>query len=566
MAAPLSPWVRGRGGALNRSLSRAFLALVAVMLSVTLAGITKSSSCSLVAGASGKREKRGAHSSEIGADGSTISSLEGPGAAQRTLSEEKAAAGKQPQQQQGFGEILVPNKCKTLVASPFGPCSPFNHTMEYRPLGRTGLRVSALSYGAWLTFTDDGLHVDRAVEVLRTCIHQGMNFFDNAESYGAFYGESETIMGEALKRLFAEGWVRREDLVLTTKIFRGGDGISRALVAPALGTDSRTSDTEARRGLHTIYVRSTAGRDFWHSWRVQLDLSPERVLTTKIFRGGDGINDKGLSRKHVWEGLWWSLRRMQLEYVDVVYAHRFDPTTPLEETVRAFSWVVEKGYAIYWGTSEWTAEQISRARGIARELNLHPPVVEQPLYNMMFRHRVEVEYAPLYTSTGGGLGVTAYSPLGEGILAGRYLGKKVPEGSRGSTKEALLGREKQLQFAEKLQPFAAQLGVTMAQLALAWCLLNENVSSLITGASRPEQVVENVKALGLVGKLRELRSHKDAAGGAGGAKGAKGAAGTGEGVWDQLEQLMREFGFEPALDHSQKVVHKEFIPWRGEHN
>ncbi|CAD7931316.1 unnamed protein product [Amoebophrya sp. A25] len=216
--------------------------------------------------------------------------------------------------------------------SPFGKQNPWNNTaMEYRALGRSGLRVSALSYGAWLTFTEDGqVGVNKAKQILKECIRQGINFFDNAESYGSFHGESEIIMGEALKQIFEEGRSSRS----------------------SSSSDTPSANAKAK-DVDVVNIRRE-----------------ELVISTKLFNArGDGVNNKGLSRKHLIEGMRGSLQRLQLDYVDLVYAHRFDPTTPLEETVRAFNFLIDQGMALYWGTSEWTAEEIRRAHQVAEKLN-----------------------------------------------------------------------------------------------------------------------------------------------------------------------------------------------------
>ena len=307
--------------------------------------------------------------------------------------------------------------------------------MLYRNLGRSGLKVSALSFGSWVTF---GEQIDEHVAgaCMEAAREAGVNFFDNAESYAA--GKSETMMGNVIKSL---GW-KRSDLVLSTKIF----------------------------------------------W------------------GGEGPNDLGLSRKHIVEGTRAALDRLQVDYVDLVFCHRPDAETPVEETVRAMSHVVERGWAFYWGTSEWTAEQIRHAYGYARREHLVPPTMEQPQYSMLHRDRVEGEYARLYGDVG--LGLTIWSPLASGILTGKY-DDGVPEGSRMATPgyewlragfESEEGRQK-VEKTRRLGPIAEQLGASRAQLALAWCLKNPNVNTVITGASRPEQVRENVKALDLLEKL-----------------------------------------------------------------
>jgi voltage-dependent potassium channel beta subunit len=307
--------------------------------------------------------------------------------------------------------------------------------MKYRYLGKSGLQVSALSFGSWVTFGKQ-VDVDSAVKMMSTAIDGGVNFFDNAEVYSN--GVSETIMGKAIKKA---GW-KRSDLVLSTKIF----------------------------------------------W------------------GGDGPNDRGLSRKHILEGVDASLRRMDLEYVDLVYAHRPDIHTPIEETVRAFNHVIDQGKAFYWGTSEWSAQQIMEAYGIARREHLIPPLMEQPQYNMFHRERVEAEYQHLYSEIG--LGTTIWSPLASGLLTGKY-NQGVPEDSRATLegyewlRKRLTGEEAQQQIekVKQLKGIADQLGCTTAQLALAWCLLNPNVSTVITGASKESQLKENLKALDYVDQL-----------------------------------------------------------------
>jgi len=307
--------------------------------------------------------------------------------------------------------------------------------MEYRHLGRSGLRVSALSFGSWVTFGDQ-YGEDTAYACMKAAYDAGVNFFDNAEAYAR--GEAETIMGAVIKRA---GW-RRSDLVISTKIF----------------------------------------------W------------------GGQGPNDRGLSRKHVFEGLYASLERLDLDYVDLVFCHRPDLHTPIEETVRAMSDVVSSGMAFYWGTSEWSAEQIRHAAEIARREHLVAPTMEQPQYNLLVRERVEAEYAPLYRDLG--LGTTIWSPLASGILSGKY-NDGIPRDSRlghesyawlRRTLEGDQGAEK-LRIARGLASLAGELGCQPAQLALAWCLKNPHVSTVITGASRPEQVAENMGALAVVPRL-----------------------------------------------------------------
>lgn len=309
--------------------------------------------------------------------------------------------------------------------------------MQYRHLGRSGLRVSALSFGSWVTFGDQ-FGEDTAYACMRAAFEAGVNFFDNAEAYAQ--GEAETIMGRVIKRA---GW-KRSDLVISTKIF----------------------------------------------W------------------GGAGPNDRGLSRKHIFEGMFGALERLDLDYVDLVFCHRPDLHTPIEETVRAMSDVVTSGMAFYWGTSEWSAEQIRHAHGFATAAGLVPPTMEQPQYNMLTRDRVEREYAPLYHDLG--LGTTIWSPLASGILTGKY-NDGIPADSRfGHEKYSWLQRviageqgQRKLAAARGVAMVAAELGCTPAQLALAWCLKNPHVSTVITGASRASQVAENMAALAVVPALTD---------------------------------------------------------------
>jgi len=229
------------------------------------------------------------------------------------------------------------------------------------------------------------------------------------------------------------------------------------------------------------------------------------VVSTKIFWGGDGPNDTGLSHKHIIEGVNNALRRLQMDYVDLVFCHRPDPETPIEETVRAMDIVIKQGKAFYWGTSEWSAAEIMAADGIARQYGLTPPSMEQPQYNMLWRDRFEREYAPLYRDLG--YGTTIWSPLASGVLTGKY-NDGIPEGSRAS----LQGYEwlrnsavtpERIEKVKQLKPIADELGCMTAQMALAWCLTNPNVSTVITGASRAEQVRENMKALDVLPKLTD---------------------------------------------------------------
>ncbi len=226
------------------------------------------------------------------------------------------------------------------------------------------------------------------------------------------------------------------------------------------------------------------------------------VISTKIFWGGKGPNDEGLSYKHIVEGVNKALRRLQQDYVDFVFCHRPDPETPIEETVRAMDLIIRQGKAFYWGTSEWSAADILRADGLARQYALTPPSMEQPQYNMLWRERVEKEYLPLYKELG--YGATIWSPLASGILTGKY-NEGIPSDSRLNLKGyEWLHKEltdKRIEIVRNLKPMADELGCSLAQLALAWCLKNPHVSTVITGASRPEQVTENMKALDVVPKL-----------------------------------------------------------------
>ena len=227
------------------------------------------------------------------------------------------------------------------------------------------------------------------------------------------------------------------------------------------------------------------------------------VVSSKVFWGGDGPNDEGLSRKHIYEACRRSLGHLQLDYLDLFFCHRPDPNTPIEETVRAMDDLVHQGLILYWGTSEWSAGEIMKAYSVARELGLNPPQMEQPQYNMLHRERVEKEYLPLYKEIG--LGTTTWSPLASGLLTGKY-NDGIPPGTRA----ALDGYEwlkkdvitpANIAKVKALQPIAKELGCTMAQLAIAWARSNEDVSTVITGATRPEQVEENMKSLEFVSSL-----------------------------------------------------------------
>jgi len=309
-------------------------------------------------------------------------------------------------------------------------------SMPYRYLGRSGLKVSALSFGSWVTF-DHQMDFKPAQEAMSAAFEAGCNFFDNAEAYAN--GKAETIMGRALSSL---GW----------------------------------------------------GRD-------------EYVVSTKIFWGGQGPNQRGLSRKHVIEGVDAARKRFGLDHLDLVFCHRPDLHTPIEETVRAMNHVIDRGWAFYWGTSEWSADQIREAWRVADRLGLIGPLMEQPQYHMFHRERVEKEYAALVADKG--LGMTVWSPLASGLLTGKY-NDGVPEGSRLSLpqydwlRESILNDPSypdKIAKVQKLTEVAEDLGGTMAQLALAWAARHPRVSTVITGASRTEQVVENMAAIELLDKL-----------------------------------------------------------------
>lgn len=237
------------------------------------------------------------------------------------------------------------------------------------------------------------------------------------------------------------------------------------------------------------------------------------VISTKIFWGGPGVNDQGLSRKHLIEGTKASLQRLQMDYVDVLYCHRPDPSTPIEETVRAMNYLLDQGYMFYWGTSEWSADQILEACQIAKRLHLVPPIVEQPEYHMFERKRVEVEYSPIYDTSG--IGLTTWSPLASGVLTGKYSGGQVPDGSRLSqdrfkdlANKKLVERRHQVEKVDKLRLLANEIGCTLPQLAIAWCAANPHVSSVIMGASKVSQIEENLKAVDVVPKLTPVIMEK----------------------------------------------------------
>jgi voltage-dependent potassium channel beta subunit len=320
-----------------------------------------------------------------------------------------------------------------------------NNKMVYRRLGRSGLQVSALSFGSWVSF-DKQMKDDLAMECMQTAFDAGCNFFDNAEAYAG--GESEAIMGRSIREL---GW-RRNSFVVSSKFFWG------------------------------------------------IDKLPNMRYT--------------LNRKYLMQAIDRSLERFGLDFLDLIYCHRADPNTPIEETVWAMHDIVASGKALYWGTSEWAADEIRAAWDIAERHHLHKPVMEQPEYNLLKRDRVEQEYARLYTDIG--LGTTTFSPLASGLLTGKYQ-QGIPADSRGALSgyewlDEQLRDRAALDKVERLRPIAAELDCSLAQLSLAWCASNPNVSSVITGASKPGQVVENFGAIDVLPRLTpELLARIDVA-------------------------------------------------------
>jgi voltage-dependent potassium channel beta subunit len=307
--------------------------------------------------------------------------------------------------------------------------------VEYRHLGKSGLEISTLSLGAWVTMGGQ-IGEDTSYECMKAAYDAGVNYFDNAESYA--HGNAEVVMGNVFKK--------------------------------------------------TDWKRS------------------ELVISTKIFWGGKFPNQTGLSRKHIIEGIEASLHRLQMDYVDLIFCHRPDIYTPIEETVRAMNFLINQGLAFYWGTSEWSADQIMEAYSIARQFDLIPPLMEQPQYNMFTREKVEHDYVRLYEQIG--LGTTTWSPLASGLLTGKY-DHGIPQGTRVTLEDYEWLREDfeseqakhKIEKIKQIEPIAANLGMTISQMAIAWCLKNPNVSSVITGASKPEQVVENMQASNYVDKL-----------------------------------------------------------------
>ncbi len=299
--------------------------------------------------------------------------------------------------------------------------------MNYRHLGRSGIQVSELSFGSWVTFGNQ-IDLRASIEMMAAAYDAGVNFFDNAEAYAG--GQSEEIMGQALKKL---GWSRGSYLV-STKLF----------------------------------------------WGLE-----------------EGVNTRNtLNRKYLMEAIGGSLKRLGHDYVDLLYCHRDDPETPIHEVVWAMHNIIERGQALYWGTSEWEASRIVEAIEFAERHHLHAPVVEQPVYNLFEQHRLGPRYNEVYEQHG--YGATTWSPLASGLLTGKYQGG-IPAGSRGSLesmhwmKDRLTDRGA-IRKVEALEPLAREMGASLAQFSLAWCLQNPRVSSVITGASRVSQVEENMKA------------------------------------------------------------------------
>lgn len=311
--------------------------------------------------------------------------------------------------------------------------------MIYRRLGNSGLQISALSFGAWVTF---GKQIGDTVarDLMHTAYDAGVNFFDNAETYAD--GQAELVMGAILKK---SGW-RRSSFIVSSKVYFG-----------------------------------------WED---------------------DKPNQTGLSRKHVIEGCHDGLRRLQVDYLDLYYCHRPDPDVPIVETARAMHDLIVQGKVLYWGTSEWSADNIREAHRVCAELGLHAPIVEQPQYNIFHRARVEKEYAPLYRSAAG-LGTTIWSPLASGLLTGKYNAGLPADSRLGAPglewlRDMILkkpGADKKLAAVPALTALAQELGTTLPRLAVAWCLKNPHVSSVILGASRVEQLQENFGALDVVAQL-----------------------------------------------------------------
>lgn len=308
--------------------------------------------------------------------------------------------------------------------------------MEYRRLGHSGLQVSALSLGSWLTFGKQ-ISDDVAEALMVAAYERGVNFFDNAEAYAQ--GQSEIVMGKILAK---QNW-DRSSYVVSSKVFFGD--------------------------------------------------------------GGKKPNQTGLSRKHIFEACHAALRRLQVDYLDLFFCHRPDKNTPVEETVWAMNHLIQQGKILYWGTSEWSAQEIMEAHMVAQRLNLIGPTMEQPQYNMFHREKVEVEFSQIYKTVG--LGTTIWSPLASGVLTGKYL-DKFPEGTRLGMEglewlKDLSLTEERLEKVRGLSKIAEELGTSMPKLAVAWCLTNPNVSTVILGGSKVHHLEENIDALELVPQLTD---------------------------------------------------------------
>ncbi len=305
--------------------------------------------------------------------------------------------------------------------------------MHYRRLGHSGLKVSEISLGSWVTFGNQ-LDENAAISLIKEAFSQGINFFDNADMYAN--GVAETVMGKAIKNL------PRQELVISSKVF-------------------------------------------WPTWK--------------------GPNGRGLSRKHITESIHASLKRLGTDYVDLYFCHRYDPDTPVEEVVRTMTDLIHQGKILYWGTSEWEASQIMQAHGAARQFGLIPPSMDQPQYNLFHRKRVEDDLMPVCRELG--IGLTTFSPLYYGILSGKY-NEGIPQGSRASLDDYAWIKERitpqRIEIVRQLTTVANDLGITPAQLAIGWILRRKEVSSVITGATRLEQLDENLGASEAYEKFTEM--------------------------------------------------------------
>ncbi len=301
--------------------------------------------------------------------------------------------------------------------------------MNFRNLGKTGLKVSELSYGSWVTF-DNQIKINDAMNIMKYAYDKGVNFFDNAEAYAA--GRSEKIMGKAIKKL---GW----------------------------------------------------SRDSF-------------IVSSKVFWGGQKPTQRGLSHKHILDACNNALSRLQLEYLDLYFCHRPDPDTPIEESVRAMHTLIMQGKVCYWGTSEWSASQIRQAFLIARKHNLTAPSMEQPEYNMFERKKIEKDYLPIFKKEG--LGTTTWSPLASGVLTGKYI-KGMPSGTRTSLKNYKFIKDRlnsddykfRHEQVKKLSVLAKETGIPLVKMAICWCLKNQNVSTVILGASKLSQLKQNLDSV-----------------------------------------------------------------------